>query len=110
MPLLFSYGTLQQEKVQVETFGRTLHGTRETLTHYTIDFIEIADPEVLRRSEQQFHPILRYSGQENDRVEGLLFEISDEELLYADAYEVDDYKRIAVVFASGNTGFIYVEK
>jgi hypothetical protein len=26
MPLLFSYGTLQQEAVQLSTFGRPLHG------------------------------------------------------------------------------------
>ena len=29
MPLVFSYGTLQQEDVQLATFGRLLHGQKE---------------------------------------------------------------------------------
>ncbi len=31
MPLLFSYGTLQQEDVQLSTFGRLLQGQRDEL-------------------------------------------------------------------------------
>jgi hypothetical protein len=31
MPLLFSYGTLQQEDVQWSTFGRLLEGQRDEL-------------------------------------------------------------------------------
>jgi hypothetical protein len=31
MPLLFSYGTLQEEKVQLSTFGRRLGGQRDEL-------------------------------------------------------------------------------
>jgi hypothetical protein len=29
MPLLFSYGTLQQENVQLATFGRLLYGQKD---------------------------------------------------------------------------------
>ena len=31
MPLLFSYGTLQQEDVQLATFGRLLQGQKDEL-------------------------------------------------------------------------------
>ncbi|MGH9961724.1 MAG: gamma-glutamylcyclotransferase, partial [Pyrinomonadaceae bacterium] len=31
MPLLFSYGTLQQESVQLSTFGRLLQGQGDAL-------------------------------------------------------------------------------
>ncbi|HAO29187.1 MAG TPA: UDP-N-acetylmuramate--alanine ligase, partial [Chryseobacterium indologenes] len=31
MPYLFSYGTLQKEQVQLETFGRILQGEKDTL-------------------------------------------------------------------------------
>ena len=34
MPLLFSYGTLQREDVQLTTFGRRLSGTRDELVGY----------------------------------------------------------------------------
>jgi predicted SnoaL-like aldol condensation-catalyzing enzyme len=43
-------------------------------------------------------------------VEGVLFEVTAEEILKADAYEVDEYKRIETVFRSGKTGFIYIQK
>lgn len=110
MPNLFSYGTLQNENVQIETFGRILKGKKDILTGFTIEMLEIKDPEVLRKSGRKFHPILVFSGNHEDLVEGILFEVTEEELLQADEYEVDDYKRIEAVFKSGKSGFIYVGK
>jgi hypothetical protein len=40
----------------------------------------------------------------------VLFEVTETEIIQADDYEVDDYKRIEVVFTSGKKGFIYVGK
>ena len=110
MPYLFSYGTLQKEQVQMETFGRLLNGQRDILTGYRLKMLEVTDPEVLRKSNQKYHPILEFSGNTEDEVEGKLFEVTDEEILQADEYEVDDYKRIETVFKSGKKGFIYVAK
>lgn len=110
MPLLFSYGTLQKEQVQLETFGRVLKGENDKLPAYKLAYVEITDPEVLRKSGQQFHPIIKYSGNVDDSVEGVLFEVTHEEILAADEYEVADYKRIETLFTSGKTGFIYIEK
>lgn len=110
MPHLFSYGTLQKEQVQIETFGRILEGEKDILTAYKLEMLEIKDPEVLRKSNQKYHPILVFSGNIEDEVEGVLFEVTDKEILQADAYEVDDYKRIEIVFKSGQKGFIYVGK
>ncbi|SCY80356.1 gamma-glutamylcyclotransferase family protein [Flavobacterium caeni] len=110
MPLLFSYGTLQKPQVQTETFGRLLHGTPDVLIGYQLRYVEITDPEVLRKSQRQFHPIIAHTGNNADTVSGVLFEITDAELAQADRYEVDDYKRIEATFASGKIGFIYVEK
>ena len=110
MPNLFSYGTLQKEQVQIETFGRLLHGEKDVLTGYKLKMLEITDPEVLRKSSQKYHPILEFSGNANDEVDGVLFEVTDKEILQADQYEVDDYKRIETAFKSGKIGFIYVGK
>lgn len=110
MSHLFSYGTLQKEQVQIETFGRILKGEKDILTGYKLEMLEITDPEVLRKSNQQYHPILVFSGNTEDKVEGILFEVTDEEILQADEYEVDDYKRIETIFKSGKSGFIYVGK
>lgn len=110
MPNLFSYGTLQKQQVQLETFGRILNGEKDFLTGYRIKMIEITDPEVLKKSGEQFHPILEFSGEETDEVEGVLFEVTEAEILQADEYEVDDYQRIETLFKSKKKGFIYVGK
>ncbi|KFF12539.1 hypothetical protein IW15_13495 [Chryseobacterium soli] len=110
MPNLFSYGTLQKEQVQLETFGRILKGKKDFLSDYRIRMLEITDPEVLRKSGEKYHPMLEFSGNQEDEVEGVLLEVTEKEILQADAYEVDDYQRIEITFKSGNKGFIYVGK
>ncbi|GAA5221550.1 gamma-glutamylcyclotransferase family protein [Membranihabitans marinus] len=107
---LFSYGTLQIDKVQIETFGRLLQGSPEILPGYRLESLKITDDKVLKRSDQEYHPIAKATGQAEDQVKGMLFEISDEELAQADEYEVEDYQRIEVEFVSGRKGWIYVEK
>lgn len=59
---LFSYGTLQQENVQLATFGRRLDGVADTLPGFERTMIEITDPEVLATSGERFHPIVRRCG------------------------------------------------
>ena len=107
---LFSYGTLQKKEVQMETFGRILIGQKDILVGYNIEMIEITDKEVLKKSGQKFHPIIVFTNKPNDKVEGVLFEVTEEELEKADKYEVDDYKRIETIFQSGQKGFIYIKK
>jgi hypothetical protein len=68
MPDLFSYGTLQKEQVQIETFGRILQGDQDILIGYRLEMLEITDSEVLRKSSQKFHPILKFSGNPEDEV------------------------------------------
>jgi hypothetical protein len=105
---LFSYGTLQQEGVQIASFGRLLKGAVDALPGYKQSMIEIADPEVVRKSGKRFHPIVAASDDPTDEVPGKVFEITRAELAAADAYEVSDYKRILVRLKSGADAFVYV--
>jgi len=109
MEKLFSYGTLQLENVQKDTFGRILIGSKDILMEYVIEHIKITDKKVILSSGTDIHPILKYTGNELDVVEGMIFDLTNEELLKADKYEVDDYKREKVVFKSGKTGFVYLK-
>ena len=106
---LFSYGTLQLEKVQLESFGRKLQGTKEILKGFTVAQVQIIDPIVLEKSQQEFHPIAVPSANSSDCIAGTLYEITAQEIQQADEYEVDDYKRIKVTFDSGKSGWIYVK-
>src|SRR5208282_442456 len=95
MPLLFSYGTLQQEGVQRSTFGRLLKGEADALVGYAQTMVRIEDADVVAKSGKTHHPIVAYSGRDVDRVSGTVFEITDAELAAADAYEVGAYKRVS---------------
>ena len=108
MPYLFSYGTLQQESVQIASFGRVLKGQPDALPGWRREMVEIIDAEVFCLSGERFHPIL-VPGDETDEIAGMVFEISEDELQRADAYEVADYKRIAARLKSGLDAFVYVK-
>lgn len=109
MPLLFSYGTLQQESVQLTTFGRLLSGAPDSLVGYEQSMVAIDDPEVVRTSGKTHHPIVRYTGEEGARVPGKVFEITAQELEQADRYEVSAYKRVAAPLSSGSIAWVYVD-
>ena len=108
MPYLFSYGTLQQESVQIASFGRALKGRPDALPGWRREMIEIIDAEVFCLSGARFHPIL-VPGESGDEIEGQVFEISEDELKRADAYEVEDYKRVTAKLKSGLDAFVYVK-
>lgn len=107
---LFSYGTLQKSKVQLESFGRLLEGYNDQLTGYYLGQLEIKDQAVLATSEQRFHPIAIASNNPSDFIEGMVFQVTDAELLNADRYEVDDYQRISVQLNSGKQAWVYVQR
>ncbi|WEK28824.1 MAG: gamma-glutamylcyclotransferase [Candidatus Pseudomonas phytovorans] len=107
--LLFSYGTLQDKAVQLSQFGRELVGCADRMTGYKQSWVEITDPEVLAVSGKAHHPIVSPSSDPADSVSGTVFQITDQELRAADAYEVSDYKRVCVTLASGLTAWVYVK-
>jgi Gamma-glutamyl cyclotransferase, AIG2-like len=109
MPLLFSYGTLQQPDVQRATFGRLLDGTTDALVGFEETLVRIEDQAVLATSGRTHHPIIRPCGDDTRRVPGMVFEITEEELGRADRYEVAAYRRIAVTLASGRHAWVYVD-
>ena len=110
MERLFSYGTLRQENVQPETFGRLLHGAPDALVGFKEEMVRITDPAVLATSGRLFHPIVVRSGNLADQVEGTVFEITAAELAAADAYEVSDYERVSARLASGLTAWVYMKR
>ncbi|NHZ44148.1 gamma-glutamylcyclotransferase family protein [Massilia aquatica] len=109
MPLLFSYGTLQQEGVQLATFGRLLVGSSDALVGFAQSMVKIDDQEVVATSGKTHHPIVRRSDNAEDRVHGTAFDVTDAELGHADAYEVDAYQRVLAALASGRQAWVYVD-
>ena len=105
---LFSYGTLQLERVQLATFGRRLTGAPDAMVGYRLEPVEITDPEVIAISGTNQHTNLVLSDDPADEVAGTVFEITAAELAAADAYEVDGYERVSVRLRSGVEAFVYI--
>lgn len=105
---LFSYGTLQQDDVQLATFGRRLEGRADALPGYATSLFEITDTGVIATSGKTHHLMARPTGDPADEVAGVAFRITPAELAAADTYEVSAYKRIAVRLKSGLEAFVYV--
>ena len=106
--LLFSYGTLQLEHVQWASFGRRLDGIEDHLVGYKSEWLEITDPAVILASGQARHPIVTFTGRAADRVRGIVFRVTNQEIQHADMYEVSDYRRERLALASGLSAWVYI--
>jgi gamma-glutamylcyclotransferase (GGCT)/AIG2-like uncharacterized protein YtfP len=105
---LFSYGTLQTEAVQLDTFGRRLEGKPDTLAGYSLTMIRIEDQNFVAMSGTAYHRNIQFTGVASDFIEGAVFTVTRKELEQADAYEPADYKRTLVQLRSGINAWVYV--
>ena len=110
MPLIFSYGTLQQHEVQLATFGRLLQGRKDELIGFEPSLVEIEDSELAKAIGRAHHDNVTFNGRNDSRVAGMVFEITDAELAAADRYEERAaYRRIRATLASGTEAWVYVD-
>lgn len=105
--LLFSFGTLREERVQKALFGQTVPSCPAALAGHTTRPLPITDETVIATSGRDVHLSLerRYGAE----VEGAVLHLTDEDLAAADAYEVDDYVRRRVLLSSGQTAWAYLD-
>jgi len=96
MERLFVYGTLMEPKVQQEIFGRITTGTPDHLGGYRRSTIEIDD---------EIFPTL--IPDQAGVVEGLVLDLTVEELTQADKYETEAYERVKVQLASKTETWAY---
>ncbi|GGD47688.1 DUF4286 family protein [Muriicola marianensis] len=97
---LFTYGTLQEKDVQKMIFSRTLNGKRDSLSAHRISEEMVGG----------LYPTIRRSENPNDKVEGLVYVISEEELTLVDAYEGEAYERMNITLESGVKAWVYLGK
>jgi hypothetical protein len=107
LPLLFSYGTLRHDAVQVSTFGRRLDGEPDELVGFELSTFVVEDPAFVAESGSASHAIVKWNGRPESRVRGMALVVTDEELARADAYEPAGYTRIEAALASGRRAWVY---
>ena len=96
MELLFVYGTLQDPEVQTRIIGRTVSGTPDVLEDFFKSPIAMSDgvyPLVIPRH--------------GAAVEGMVLEVTQEELARMDVYETSAYRRVRVPLRSGREAWVY---
>ncbi len=98
MSLVFIYGTLQQEDVQISVLGQRLKTIPDRLDGY-----EKKENGVTINGNE--YPIAVWSGQSS--ITGNTIEVTDEELQKLDEYETSAYDRIKVVLDSGRHAWLY---
>ena len=109
MPFLFSYGMLQRDDVQISTFGRLLQGEPDELIGFEQSLFKIEDPEFVATSGKSHHAIVKFNGESESRVRGMVLEMTENELAQADEYEPAGYKRISTRLASGKEAWVYAD-
>ena len=102
MEKLFAYGSLQNEDIQKDLFGRILDGTPETLIGYIVKEIQIEEEFGIVR-----YPIIVETHQPKDTINGIVYEITTKELHQADLYEGLHYKRVEVHLQSNQKAWAY---
>jgi len=98
--LLFTYGTLQENTIQLELFGRILLGVKDVLEGYKIS----------ENKYEDIYPVLFQTKNIADIITGKTYELSSQELEKADNYEGPDYKRVKVTLVSGKKAWVYIGK
>ena len=106
---LFSYGTLQLSEVQLANYGRTLEGEPDALIGYRMIVLPDRDPNAVRISGNKTHFVVRRTGNPEDRVPGMVYWLTAEELAETDRYEGTDYGRAELTLESGRSAQVYVE-
>ncbi|HEA20284.1 MAG TPA: gamma-glutamylcyclotransferase [Pricia antarctica] len=95
---LFTYGTLQDERLHHAFFQKKLEGFEDKLVAYRISEAK-ADGVYL---------MAEHTGDEKDSIEGIVYEIVEEDLKAADEYEGALYQRISVTLISGKNAWVYI--
>lgn len=105
MEKLFAYGTLKDKDIQEDIFGRILNGVPETLMGYVVKEILI---------EEEFgmepYPIIAPTQNNDDTIEGIVYDLTEKELQLADTYEGSHYKRVEVQLQSKEVAWAYSAK
>src|SRR3989344_677753 len=98
MENLFVYGTLKNHDVQNKVIGRIVNGKPDSLRGFRKSLITLNNKE---------YPIIIEDQKSTRAIEGLVSELSEEELKKTDEYEGDAYRRQMIMLNSGLKAWVY---
>jgi len=109
MTLLFSYGSLQEDAVQLKVYGRVLRGEPDALVHCVREQITVPPWHKAAAAGVTHYANVIFDPDSDSQVNGTVLELTDAELAASDGYEQDaDYVRVMTTLASGRRAWVYV--
>lgn len=99
MERLFVYGSLKSNEIQKELLGRELIGLTDSLSNYHFSNIDIEGDQYLIAEPK-----------DGELIDGIVYEVSTQELEGIDRYEGREYKRVKVRLDSNLEAWIYVRQ
>jgi len=111
VPLIFSYGSLQQEAVQLSNYSRVVRGDPDELIGWVRSEIAVPKWHKAAAAAISHYANVERSPESGRRVAGTVFELTDAELAATDTYELDaEYGRVLAELASGRSAWVYVSQ
>lgn len=105
--LIFTYEISKSNDIQLQNNGDKHNGTKDTLSGYKIHSL---DTENLTSDDSSQNQIATKSADKSNQIEGLVFEITGEELIEVDKSEVSKSKRVMETTDLGAEVWVYVAK
>ena len=97
MHKMFSYGTLMDDEIRTRILGKNINVKPDILEGYTIT----VHPVLIS------YPVVKPN--KDDFVNGVVFDVTENDIKDLDMYETKYYKREEVVLKSGVKSMVYIE-
>lgn len=106
--LLFSYDTSKLTALQLQNNGKEPKRTKAVLSGYKLNGSDTNDPSSIEKDVTHHQVIAIKSKEKSDKIEGVVFKISGEELLQIDKQNLSNYKRVLEKTDIGTDVWVYV--
>lgn len=107
--LLFSYDILNSQDIQLQIYGRRLDGMDDTLSGYTLKDSNLNGSKVKDNRTRTLSQHAIKTKDPKDKVKGMLYEITGEELVQTDRHILKNYHRVLETTDSGAEVWLYME-
>lgn len=94
---IFTYGTLMDSSVRTRVLGKEISGKNDSLSNFKLK----------KHSVLYSYPVVEKD--EGNNVIGMVFDVTDDDLVKLDYYESEYYRRERVTLDSGVKSMVYVE-
>lgn len=106
--LLFFYDRFKSPGLQLQHYGRKLSGTQDTLSGYALNNSMINGFSMTENGESTMSCMAIKSKESGDKITGMVYEVTGEELVRTDQLSDPNSKRVLATTDSGVEVWVYI--